>query len=427
VTGTGRLTDDYRGRASALVIVGGVVAISAIVDTVMDGVAAAWVALAFLVFISLGEFARLSLPGDRESAPLGTAGALAYALIPAHGHVDASHSAAQVVSVVLMGMLLGASPHAFVGRGPRLDYFARRVLMIALPAVLFRPLVSGGRILVDLPSGPQLAVTMAATVLLAGVVEAALAAAARVGRDGSPFGPALRDELRALLGIGSAVGATGMLIALATEVMQLWALPVFCVPLILAHFSFRRFADIRATYVQTIRALSRVTELGGYTEPGHVRRVNDLSVAVGRELGMGESELLDLEYAALMHDLGQLSLRDPIPGGATTIIDPAEQRRIAEMGARVIRETGVLDRVADIVERQTEPYRRPHETADPAVPLASRIIKAVNAFDDLVGGSVDRQAQLDTLERLRLGIRAEYDPRVVNALSRVVERASGYF
>jgi hypothetical protein len=408
---------DYGGPTSAVLLVGGMAATASVVQTVTDGVSRPWHALAFLIFIAVGEFARINLPGGRDAAPLAIAGALAYALVPGNGA-----TVGQVVAVVLTGMLLGALPHAFVGRGPRLDYFARRVITIAVPAVLFRPTADGASAVVDLKLGPLLALTMAGTVILAAAVEAVLAAASRVGREASPFGVALRDELRALGGIGSAVGATGMLIALATDVMDLWAIPVFSVPLLLAHFSLRRFAEIRATYGQTIRALSRVTELGGYTEPGHVRRVNELAVAVGREMGMGESGLLDLEYAALLHDLGQLSLTDPIPGGATTIIDPTEQRRIAERGAKVIRETGVLDRVADIVERQTDPYRRPHEVFDASLPLASRIIKAVNAFDDLVGGMADHQAELDALERLRLGVAYDYDPRVVDSLARVVER-----
>ena len=168
-----------------------------------------------------------------------------------------------------------------------------------------------------------------------------------------------------------------------------WALPVFVIPLLLTQFSFRRYAAIRATSLQTIRALSRVTELGGYTESGHSRRVSELAVAVGRELGMSDADLLDLEYAALMHDIGQLSLTEPIPGGATVVAAPADQRRIAELGADVIRQTGVLDAVATIVERQAEPYRRAHEATTWRVPLASRIIKAVNAYDDLVGESTE--------------------------------------
>mgnify|MGYP003453253490 CR=1 FL=1 len=46
-------------------------------------------------------------------------------------------------------------------------------------------------------------------------------------------------------------------------------------------------------------------------------------------------DLDDLEYAALMHDIGQLSLSDPIPGGATTMVSPLDQRQIAELGGGI--------------------------------------------------------------------------------------------
>lgn len=174
--------------------------------------------------------------------------------------------------------------------------------------------------------------------------------------------------------------------------------------------------------MQTIRALSRVTEVGGYTETGHAQRVARLSMAVGREMGLNEAQLVDLEYAALMHDIGQLSLTDPIPGGATVMVAPDEQRRIAELGAEVIRQTGVLDRVASIVDRQAEPYRRPGQPFDAGVPIASRIIRVANAYDDLVGGSMDSDRRNAALERLRLGVAYEYDPQVVDILTRAVER-----
>src|SRR5205814_354752 len=79
--------------------------------------------------------------------------------------------------------------------------------------------------------------------------------------------------------------------------------------------------------------------------------------AIGRELGVHEPQLLELEYAALMHDIGQLSLHDPIPGGATVLVSRQDQQRIAELGADVIQQAQVLGSVAEIVRRQNEPYR----------------------------------------------------------------------
>jgi response regulator RpfG family c-di-GMP phosphodiesterase len=158
-----------------------------------------------------------------------------------------------------------------------------------------------------------------------------------------------------------------------------------------------------------------VTEVGGYVEDGHARRVGELAVAVGRDLGMGEPKLLELEYAALMHDIGQLSLRDPIPGGATVLASGEDQQRIAELGAGVIGEAGVLDGVAELVRCQYWPWRGP----DGEPPVGSRIIRAANAFDDLVGSSAERSTAMAALERLRLDTATEYDPGVVEALARV--------
>jgi response regulator RpfG family c-di-GMP phosphodiesterase len=140
-------------------------------------------------------------------------------------------------------------------------------------------------------------------------------------------------------------------------------------------------------------------------------------VAVGRELGLPESDLLQIEYAALMHDIGQLSLRDPIPGGATELVAAADRDRIAELGADVISEAGVLEEVAMLVRAQSWPIRG----HDPAPPLGSRIIKVANTFDDLVGASPDRERSAAALDRMRhdpIG----YDTRVVDALTEVAGR-----
>jgi response regulator RpfG family c-di-GMP phosphodiesterase len=244
-------------------------------------------------------------------------------------------------------------------------------------------------------------------------------------RDRSPYWPAVRNEAIAQSGIGLAMGSTGILIALSLPRMGLWALAVFAVPLLVTQFSFRRYAAITGTYRQTIRALSRVTEVSGYVEPGHSRRVMTLAVAVGREFGLNDSDLLDLEYAALMHDIGQLSLAEPIPRGSTLTVTPSERRRIAELGAAVVRQTGNLDRVATIIDCQANAYRRMRESADVDVPLAARIVKAVSAYDDLMISSREARgprAGWDALERLRMGMAFEYDPRVIEAMTRVLQK-----
>jgi hypothetical protein len=398
-----------------VIVAAGLLAVGAIAQTAATGIVEAGDAAAFGSLVALGELLRITLPGNRESAPIASAGALGYALLLSIGERPAVQSALQVIMITAGGMIVGALPHLAAGRPARLAGMASRLIAVACVAFVFRPLAPAalirGHWWLALP-------VMAVLVVLAWFVDAVIGALIRAEDLGARFGVALGDELRVQLPLGAAVGASALLIAFSTEAMGLAAVWVFSGPLLVTQVAFRRYAGIRATYLETVRALSRMTEVGGYVEGGHSRRVSRLAVAVGRELGMNEPDLLELEYAALMHDIGQLSLRDPIPGGATVLASPADQRRIAELGADVIRQAGVLDQVADIVRRQSDPARG----AQPGPPAASRIIRAANAFDDLVGSSADRDRAAAALERLRLDTASEYDPEVVEALSKVVGR-----
>jgi hypothetical protein len=442
-----------------LVAAAGVWLVAAVAQTAAEGLRDPRIAVAFGALIAFGEVLRLNLPGDRETAPIGFAGALAYALLIKIGTHVVQLSAEQVVTVATIGMIIGALPHLAVGRPARVSGMAARLLCIACVAYIFRPLA--GNSTLDRSWGLAFAL-MTSLAVLALLLEAVLTALLRVDEQRARFRVALVDEMRVQLPLGAAVGASALLIAFAAEVMGLYSLAVFTAPLLVTQVAFRRYAGIRATYLQTVRALAKVTEIGGYVEAGHSERVSRLAVAIGRELGIHEPQLLELEYAALMHDIGQLSLRDPIPGGATVLVSRQDQQRIAELGADVIQQAQVLGSVAEIVRRQNEPYRdvegtvnghtapRPAPRAPrppagppssgpshlgppgpsrlgpprPGPPLSSRIIKAANAFDDLVGSSLDPGRAAAAVQRLRLDTASEYDPATVEALSRVVNRRS---
>ncbi|MET9498932.1 HD domain-containing protein [Streptomyces sp. NPDC006552] len=368
-------------------------------------------ALAFGLLVTVGELARWGGHGDREPAPLGAAGALAYALLGGVAGAPTQHGVPQVVAIVVAGTLIGCVPHVARGKGPSPDHVARRVLTVGFAAVCFQPLYNRGRLTQWFGDGAYYALLVAGLLVLTALCDAVLAAAMARARTRWPFGPLLRDELRAMLGIGSAVCATGAVMALAVAVAGLWALPVISLPLLLTQLAFRRYAAVRATYRQTIASLARATEIAGYTPHGHAHRVAALSRSIGRELGLSEPDLTVLEYAALMHDIGQLSLLDPVERGATAGLGTAQQRRIALLGGAVVRQTGVDAQVAVVVERQADPYREQ--------PLAARIVRTANAYDEMTREE-GPQGQLAALEGLRLGTGRDYQPEVVEALARVV-------
>ncbi|MFE5207891.1 HD-GYP domain-containing protein [Streptomyces sp. NPDC056600] len=379
-------------------------------EALWHGVAGRESACVFVLFIAFGEMLRLPecLPEERDPAPVGAAAALAYALL-------APPSVTQAVAVVAVATLAGRIGHIArprPGGRPTADHLARRVLTVGFIAVCCRPLTVPAP---EAPGpGPWHVLTVIVVLLLAALADSVTGAVLNRSRTGRAFGPLLREELRGTTRMSSVTGSSGIVIALAVDAAGLFALPVFCVPLLLAQLAFRRYAAVRATYRQTIASLARATEVAGYTPHGHAHRVASLSLAVGRDMGLTGSDLTVLEYAALMHDIGQLALVDPVPDGATTRLSAAEQRRTALLGGAVVRQTGVDPRVAAVVESQAEPWTRQ--------PRAARIVRAANAYDEMAQRAGGPGACLRALEDLRLGTAGTYAPDVVESLAKVVLR-----
>src|SRR5258708_27444683 len=122
-----------------LVVAAGVWLVASVAQTAADGLTDPRIAVAFGALIAFGEVLRLNLPGDRESAPIGFAGALAYALLIKVGTHQVHYSAQQVVTVATVGMIIGALPHLAVGRPARVSGIAVRLLCVACVAYIFRP------------------------------------------------------------------------------------------------------------------------------------------------------------------------------------------------------------------------------------------------------------------------------------------------
>ncbi|MFD4020251.1 metal-dependent phosphohydrolase [Streptomyces sp. SH5] len=403
-------------RGAALLL-----ALVALAHTLVHGLAEPGLALVFGLLVAAGELIRRdSAAGEREPAPLAAAGALAYALLGESAGRPTTHGALQVIAVVVVAQALAAAPRRARGRRTDADRAARRTLTVGFTAVCFQPLYDSGQAERWFGDGPYFPLfplaVLALTALCDAVLAALLARSAARAEEGPgalpPYGSLLADEVRALAGTGTAIGVTGVVTALGVAVAGPWAPAVLCGPLLLTQVSARRYAAVRTTCRQTMASLARATEIAGYTPPGHARRVAALATAVGRELGLTGPRLTVLEHAALMHDIGQLSLVDPVAGGATALLPAAEQRRIALLGGAVVRRTGAGPEVAAVVERQADPYREQ--------PLAARIVRTVNAYDDLCGEGVG--GPLGALEHLRLGTGHDHQPQVVEALGRVLAR-----
>lgn len=211
--------------------------------------------------------------------------------------------------------------------------------------------------------------------------------------------------------------ATGALFGIALRQIDSWwwAVAITVIPYAMAHVAFLRAHETRRTYRQTIRALSRIPEVSAYSPDGHGDRTAALAITIGQELGLRPERLEDLEFAAQMHDIGRITLNQPsiLRMGFT-------DEDIARWGSEMISDVAYLNKVATLVRKQHEPYRRPGQERDPDLPIGAKIIKAASAYDHAT--SELGFLPLEALEVLHRGAAYDYDPDVVSAIRNVLER-----
>lgn len=382
---------------------------------------------ALLLLIVVGECAHVRLVAHRGVSPIASAAAVAFMLsLPTESPLSGFGTVVAGLLAVLVASLVGTAVAAAIGLPTTPVDLLGRMTNAAAVGILALLLTTSE---LGQDTGPMdkwiyaLAlwlVTLAAVTIRAMVVSWWMAWVEQ-----RSFPVVLQDEVATFGMVSLATATTAVTIVLSRDALGLWAPVFFSFPLALTFAAARRYAQARETYRETIMALARLTDIAGYTTTNHARRVADLSVALAKARGLPQREIDTIEYAALLHDLGQVALDEPIPGGATVLAAPRDQERIARDAVEIVRYSGVMDEAARVMALQATPFRLMQEDNE-RIPLGSRIIKLANALDDLSGGSREPGAISVALERIQLGLGYEYDPDLVDDLIRLLRARSAF-
>lgn len=391
-----------------------------------------WLAVTGLLVMVLGEVWRMAAPGLVRDSPLTQATAVALAISTAWPATAQDPDVLVGLAGPLLLITLAVVGVALVRRQRRgLPADLARLLTSALVAgLLVRiPGTGGVTLLQAAEQGLGRPIVVAALLLLITVVAVTLPVVVRAAVRGSRGHRPVRTQLAEDLGrhapLALATASIAVVMALGLRVLGPVSLVLFLVPLAVLQPAVGRQRRIRMAQRQTISALARLTDQAGLTTAGHGARVAALAVPVAREVGVDEADLADVEAAALLHDLGQVGLARPIPGGATVEVCARDQRRIAAAGASILARTTELSRLSAWVADVGVPHHRAEERGD--VALASRVIRVASAYDDLTGRSTrlnGGDGPEEALDRILRSTPHEYDPVVVDALVRRLERAA---
>jgi putative nucleotidyltransferase with HDIG domain len=191
----------------------------------------------------------------------------------------------------------------------------------------------------------------------------------------------------------------------------------------------RLIAALEQGYLDTIRSLAGAIDAKDPYTRGHSQRVAELSVEIGRELGLGEVEIRALSYGGILHDVGKIGVPEPIlgKGDALTPEETALVRAHPAIGAEIVKGVEFLKEALPIVRWHHERWDGtgyPDRLAGKAIPLAARIVNAADTWDACTS---ERPYQAALPASDVLGILAalrgtQIDPEVHDALVRVLRR-----
>jgi len=256
--------------------------------------------------------------------------------------------------------------------------------------------------------------------------------------DGTP----IRDQIRFIApvyGFDSALAPIGLLAAFAVvEVGPAPALLVLPLAAVLAILSGERRARVdqalalSEAYQGTAMLLGDVVEADDAYTGSHSRGVVELSLAVSDALGLDSRQRRNVEFGALLHDVGKIAVPKEIINKDGPL-DDAEweiMRQHTIEGERMLQRVGgVLTEVGRIVRASHEEYDGsgyPDGLAGDEIPIEARIVSCCDAFSAMTTTRSYRKAMPvpKAVEELRRCAGSQFDPEVVAALIPMVEEHS---
>jgi len=247
-----------------------------------------------------------------------------------------------------------------------------------------------------------------------------------------------RLELRQIApvyALDAALAPIGLLVTFAAlelgSAACLFVLPLAAVLAVLSRERQRRIdqaLELSHAYQGTALLLGDVVEADDAYTGSHSRGVVELSLAVADRLGLDARQRRNVEFAALLHDVGKIAVPKEIinkPGPLDAEEWKIMHRHTLEGEAMLKRVGGVLADVGRIVRSSHEHYDGsgyPDGLAGEEIPIEARIVTCCDAFSAMTTTRSYRKAmaQADALAELRLCAGTQFDPVVAEALEEIV-------
>ena len=151
----------------------------------------------------------------------------------------------------------------------------------------------------------------------------------------------------------------------------------------------------------------------------HAERMVQLSKLIGRAMALTEGQMNELELLSTLHDIGKMGVSAEILSKPGKLSDRewVEIRKHPEIGFRIAQATSELIPIAEYILYHHERWDGkgyPEGLIGEKIPLLSRIIAIVDAFDAMTNDRAYRSAMTrrEALEEIRKNSGTQFDPEI---------------
>src|SRR6202142_158560 len=171
-----------------------------------------------------------------------------------------------------------------------------------------------------------------------------------------------------------------------------------------------------------ICSLNQLLDLKDLNTGVHSTRLAEWALHVAGEMGMDEAGLADLEVAALLHDIGKIGIPDAILNKPAKLTSEEYElmKKHPEYGWAVLRQVPGMERASLMILHHHENYDGtgyPGGLKGEEIPIGSRIVSVIDAFDAMVSTRPYRQGMTfeEAERRLLAASGTQFDARVVKS------------
>lgn len=170
---------------------------------------------------------------------------------------------------------------------------------------------------------------------------------------------------------------------------------------------------------QTISSLVRALKESDSDTEAHVQRTQIMGQALGRRIGLRDSELTDLRLLCLLHDIGKIGIPLEILNkpGRLSEQEMTVLHTHPEKGYQIAMSSDELKHIAPMILYHHERWDGkgyPEGLAEKNIPILSRIISIVDSYDAMVNDRSYRKALApeEAQEELRRNAGTQFDPEL---------------